>query len=321
MAASIKISELNSLANLTDVDLFLVSDMESATSKKVSYNTLKTSVTSDVSSALTTLTSTVTQNKTDAETLVETVRAALQAAVDDNTTGYAAADTTLNDAIVALQTTVDNLDIDIAPETLNSINELSAAMGDDPNFLAGKLDKADPVFTGIISGPDIDIGNGNLTVAGSGGVVSNVGFFSTGLLSIGGNASFTDNVTFSSGDVNFLDVIKIDDVELTASAAELNYVVGVTSNIQTQLTALQTSITNLDIDIAPDTLDSINELAAAMGDDPAFLTTLQGRVTTIEGDIATQTELDAYKAEIEDRNLQLALAYDTPLFVETLNAA
>ena len=45
MAASIKISELNSLANLTDVDLFLVSDMESATSKKVSYNTLKTSVT------------------------------------------------------------------------------------------------------------------------------------------------------------------------------------------------------------------------------------------------------------------------------------
>ena len=115
MAASIKISELNSLANLTDVDLFLVSDMESTTSKKVSYNTLKTSVTADVSSALTTLTSTVTQNKTDAETLVETIRAALQAAVDDNTIGYAAADKTLNYAIVALQTKVHNLDIDIAP--------------------------------------------------------------------------------------------------------------------------------------------------------------------------------------------------------------
>ena len=100
----------------------------------------------------------------------------------------------------------------------------------------------------------------------------------------------------------------------------MNYVTGVTSSIQTQISALKTTIDNLEIDIAPETLDSINELAAAMGDDPAFLTTLQGRVTTIESDIATQTELDLYKAEIEDRNLQLALAYDTPLFVELLNA-
>ena len=380
MAASIKISELNSLTNLTDVDLFLVSDMESGTSKKVSYSSLKSSVTSDVSSALTSLTDVVSQNKTNAETLVETVRAALQAAVDNNATGYATADTeidsrldvleadpttqaaldaqvtTLNAAIAAVQADVNGLDIDIAPETLNSIDELSQALGDDPAFLStlqsriaaiesnnatqteldavnqsiqvslgglatDKLSVADPVFTGIISGPDIDIGNGNLTVAGSGGVVSNVGFFSSGLLSIGGNASFTDNVTFSSGNVNFLDVIKIDDVELTVSATDLNYVTGATSNIQTQITALKTSVDNLDIDIAPETLDSINELAAAMGDDPAFLTTLQGRVTTIEGDIATQTELDTYKAEIEDRNLQLALAYDTPLFVESLNVA
>ena len=341
MAASIKISELNSLTNLTDVDLFLVSDMESGTSKKVSYSSLKSSVTSDVSSALTSLTDVVSQNKTNAETLVETVRAALQAAVDSNATGYATADTaidsrldvleadpttqaaldaqvtTLTAAIAAVQSDVNGLDIDIAPETLNSIDELSQALGDDPAFLStlqsriaaiesnnatqteldsvnqsiqvslgglatDKLSVADPVFTGIISGPDIDIGNGNLTVAGSGGVVSNVGFFSSGLLSIGGNASFTDNVTFSSGDVNFLDVIKIDDVVLTSSATELNYVTGVTSNIQTQLDSIQ---------------------------------------TLLSVDNATQVELDAYKAEIEDRNLQLALAYDTPLFVETLNAA
>ena len=368
MAASIKISELNSLANLTDVDLFLVSDMESSTSKKVSYSTLKTSVVSDVSSALTTLTSTVTQNRSDAETLVETVRAALQAAVDANATSFASADTeidtridvleadpttqtaldtqaaTLNALIAALRTEVDALDIDLAPETLDTINELAAAMGDDPAFLttlqsrvaaiesdnatqteldaalALKLNIADPVFTGIISGPDIDIGNGNLTVAGSGGVVSNVGFFSSGMLSIGGNASFTGNASFSGGSFNLLNGFKISDTAVTASADELNYVTGVTSSIQTQISALKTTIDNLEIDIAPETLDSINELAAAMGDDPAFLTTLQGRVTTIEGDIATQTELDTYKAEIEDRNLQLALAYDTPLFVELLNA-
>ena len=58
------------------------------------------------------------------------------------------------------------------------------------------------------------------------------------------------------------------------------------------IAALQTTIDNLDIDIAPDTLNSINELAAAMGDDPQFLTTLQSRITTIENDNATQTALD-----------------------------
>jgi len=363
MAASIKISELNSLTNLTDVDLFLVSDMESATSKKISYSTLKSNLVDNLTTAVSNLTGVVSQNNTTVTARVDSLesdsewlfanQAAFPSATDnhgrvvhshaDGAMYYAHAGAwfklgnqsdidSLNqsltvslgsvaDDVTALQTKVDDLDIDIAPETLNSINELSAAMGDDPNFLAAKLDKADPVFTGIITGPDIDIGNGHLTVAGSGGVVSNVGFFSSGLLSIGGNASFTDNVTFSSGDVNFLDVIKIDDVVLTASATELNYVAGVTSDIQTQITSLKTTVDNLEIDIAPETLNSINELSAAMGDDPAFLTTLQGRVTTIEGDIATQTELDAYKAEIEDRNLQLALAYDTPLFVESLNAA
>ena len=362
MAASIKISELNSLANLTDVDLFLVSDMESTTSKKVSYSSLKSNVTADVSSALTNLTNVVSQNKTSAETLVESVRAALQAAVDANATGYAAADSALDSAIVALQATVNNLDIDIAPETLNSINELAAAMGDDPTFLttlqtrlttiesdnatqteldaaaALKLNVNNPTYTGTITGPDLAIDTDKLTISSAGGVVASVGFFTGGMLTVGGNASLTGNTTFSGGVANFTNGLKINGTLVTPTADELNYVTGVTSNIQTQLTSLQTTVTNLDIDIAPETLDSINELAAAMGDDPAFLTTLQGRVTTIESDIATQTELDAsvatlvtgdatiqaaldtYKAEIEDRNLQLALAYDTPLFVESLNA-
>jgi len=70
MAASIKISELNSLTNLTDVDLFLVSDMETGTSRKISYNNLKSNVITETASALSTLEGIVSQNKTDAETLV-----------------------------------------------------------------------------------------------------------------------------------------------------------------------------------------------------------------------------------------------------------
>ena len=125
MAASIKISELNSLTSLTDVDLFLVSDMETGTSRKISYNKLKSNIITETSSALTDLEGVVAQNRTDAEALVETVRVALQASIDGNT------DT--------LQTSIDNLiddlDIDIAPETLNSIDELAQALGDDPQII------------------------------------------------------------------------------------------------------------------------------------------------------------------------------------------
>jgi plasmid maintenance system antidote protein VapI len=364
MAASIKISELNSLDNLTDVDLFLVSDMESTTSKKITYANLKSNLVDNLQTAVADLTGVVSQNNTT----VTASLATLQADVDQNESDADA-------AIAALQATIDNLDIDIAPETLNSINELSAAMGDDPTFLttlqnrldvvegdnatqteldavnqsltlslgtlsSDKLNVADPVFTGIISGPDIDINNGSLTVASSGGVVSNVGFFSSGMLSIGGAASFTGNATFSGGSFNLLNGLKISDVAVNATADELNYVVGVTSNIQTQIDSIQTTISNLDIDIAPETLNSIDELAAAMGDDPAFLTTLQSRVTTIENDNATQTELDAavatlntsittgdstvqanldaYKAYVDEMNFQLMLAYDTPTYIDTL---
>ena len=90
MAASIKISELNSLNNLTDVDLFLVSDMETGTSRKISYTDLKSNITSDTTSALSNLTGIVSQNKLESQLLVETIRESLQASIDIN-------DTNLND--------------------------------------------------------------------------------------------------------------------------------------------------------------------------------------------------------------------------------
>jgi hypothetical protein len=52
MAASIKVSELQTLTSLTDVDLFLVSDMETGTSRRVSYSDLKTNLLTDTANAL-----------------------------------------------------------------------------------------------------------------------------------------------------------------------------------------------------------------------------------------------------------------------------
>lgn len=68
MAASIKVSELQSLTSLTDVDLFLVSDMESGTSRRVSYSDLKSNVITDTVNALTVLEGAVNTNKGIADT-------------------------------------------------------------------------------------------------------------------------------------------------------------------------------------------------------------------------------------------------------------
>ena len=196
MAASIKISELNSLTDLTDVDLFLVSDMETGTSRKISYNNLKSNVITDTTSALSSLEDFVTQNKTElsdrldvlesdpvTKTYVETkiseviggapdaldslselaqamgdnpnlitdidtrvtaleVDPTTQAAVDAVNQSLTVSIGTLSGNVAqnatdisALQTTIGNLDIDIAPETLNSIDELAQALGDDPQII------------------------------------------------------------------------------------------------------------------------------------------------------------------------------------------
>ena len=63
MAASIKVSELQSLDVLTDVDLFLVSDMESGTSRRVSYSDLKSNLITETVNALTALEKLVGVNK------------------------------------------------------------------------------------------------------------------------------------------------------------------------------------------------------------------------------------------------------------------
>ena len=144
MAASIKISELNSLSNLTDVDLFLVSDMETGTSRKISYNNLKSNVITETTSALSNLEDVVSQNKTDAETLVETVRVALQASIDNNASNFDLADTGLDSRLQVLEsdpvtkTYVDNRVSEVignAPEALDSLSELADAMGDNPQII------------------------------------------------------------------------------------------------------------------------------------------------------------------------------------------
>jgi len=307
MAASIKISELNSLSNLTDVDLFLVSDMETGTSRKISYNNLKSNVTTDLTSAVSDLNDVVSQNKTNAEALLETVRSNLQSNIDLNQTTFAGADAGLDYRIDFLEqdpTTKTYVDEQIAsvkdnaPENLDTLNELAAALGDNPNLVSGLNTRV----TTLESSPILD--TTKVSISGAGGVTAPVGFFTGGALTVGGNASLTGNSTFSGGVVNFTNGLKIDGDTLTSSATELNFMTGVTSSVQTQINTINTTISNLEIDIAPETLDSINELSAALGDNPNIIPALQA-------------ELTEYIAHVEERNLEAGLAHGV-LYVDNL---
>jgi hypothetical protein len=172
---------------------------------------------------------------------------------------------------IYVDTAVSNL-VDSAPAALDTLNELAAALGDDENFatsvtnaLAGK---ADTNHTHLL-------------------------------------ADVTD-ITASAAELNILDGV-------TASTTELNYVDGVTSSIQTQLdeklessdlagyateTYVNNSISGLAsesyvdsaidnvVGLAPETLNTLAELADALGDNPAAITTLQSDVADLQSDKA-----------------------------------
>ena len=96
--------------------------------------------------------------------------------------------------------------------------------------------------------------------------------------------------------------------------------------LTTRVATAETTLTNLDIGLAPEDLNSLNELAAALGDDPAFLTTLQTRDTQIEGQITSlaastatdQTTQDGRLTQLEADVLALGQA-GAPASLDTIN--
>ena len=323
MAASIKVSELQEILSLTSDDLFLVTDLGSGSSRKVTYATLTSGLEAQIGTSQATLQANIDTLRADlsydisAESSARTVAvgaeatarqeavATLQSLINSETsarTVAVAGETTAREEAVAalqalvdalqteassrltridsLETSLDNLDIDISPETLNSINELAAALGNDADFVTTINDAIAALQA------DVDQNESDADAA---------------------DAALSAR----------LDVLETDPTTAAALAAVQADVDQNEADADAAIAALQSTIDALDIDIAPETLNSIDELAAAMGDDPTFLTTLQNRVTVIENDNATQTELNDYIAHIEARNLEAGLATGV-LYADTI---
>ena len=93
------------------------------------------------------------------------------------------------------------------------------------------------------------------------------------------------------------------DAVHTAAVADHDTRLGVLETDPTTKSYVDTAIAGVR-DNAPENLDTLNELAAALGDNPDIITTLQA-------------ELTDYKAYIEARNLEAGLALGD-LYVEEL---
>lgn len=255
-----------------------------------------------------------------------------------------------------------------APDTLDTLNELAAALGDDPNFattiaaqIGAKQDPAttlsgygitdaytqaevDAIITGLNLGTAAESDIGDFATAAQGALadtaLQNAAAFATAAQGAKADSAIQPDDMISSDANNglshgtdgkvYLDITGLGGGEgagisdtignTSAILASSSRRVGLletaidtkadSADVYTSTetdseisSAVSTAITSL-IDGAPAGLDTLNEIAAAIGDDPAFATTIaaliaakQDPATTLAGygitDAYTKTEIDS----------------------------
>ena len=218
--------------------------------------------------------------------------------------------------------------VDLAPETLNSLNELAAAINDDPAFYATiasqvselNTDVTDAVAALGVSENDTTFGTFSAATLPDGVTLKAVlEAFATAYESTKSNLESAD--TALSGRIDTLEAdpttaaavaavqADVDQNELDSDAADLAL-----SNRLDVLEADPTTQAYVDnavsalVDLAPATLDTLNELAASIGDDADFIgtmnaanTALSNRLDTLEADPTTQTYVDGINTALDGR--------------------
>ena len=192
-----------------------------------------------------------------------------------------------------VQAIVDAL-INGAPGVLDSFMEFATALGNDPNFattitnaLALKAPKASPALTGVPTAPTAGAGTNSTQIA-------TTAFVQAALTALGLDGIFNSPV--------FTGI----PTTPTAGAGTNTQQVASTAFVQAAIAAL--------LDSAPGTLDTLNELAAALGDDPNFATTMTNALagkcanndarlsdarTPIDNSVSTDKLATRYKSSID----------------------
>ena len=218
--------------------------------------------------------------------------------------------------------------VDLAPETLNSLNELAAAINDDPAFyatVAGQVSELNTDVTALVTAlgvaeNDTEMGTFTAATLPDGVTLKAVlEAFASAYETTKSNLESAD--TALSGRVDTLEAdpttatavaavqADVDQNELDSDAADLAL-----SNRLDVLEADPTTQAYVDnavsalVDLAPATLDTLNELAASIGDDADFIgtmnaanTALSNRLDTLEADPTTQTYVDGINTALDGR--------------------
>ena len=162
-----------------------------------------------------------------------------------------------------------------APETLDTLNEIAAAISDDPAF-----------FT-TMSTANTTLQN-NIDALSTAAATARTALQTLLQAAIDANKLTSDNA--ESALSGRLDSLEADPTTATALAAVSGRVTTLEADPTTK-TYVDTTIANL-VDSAPGVLDTLNELAAAIGDDENFATTINNNIAAVQADV-DQNETDA----------------------------
>lgn len=197
--------------------------------------------------------------------------------IGDGVNTWSALDYFSNEADVttAINNAISNL-VDGAPDLLNTLNEIAAAINDDPDFftniatsLDGKVDVTGDTMTG-----DLTLANdptSNLHAATKQYVDTAESDAVTAA------NSYTDGreTAITSAYQSYADTAESDANTYTDNLIGDGTVDGTAGNTVTDRIASAVSAV---IDGAPELLDTLNELAAAIGDDEDFITTVTNSI-------------------------------------------
>ncbi|WP_424283473.1 phage tail protein [Citrobacter freundii] len=201
-----------------------------------------------------------------------------------------------------------------APATLDTLKEIAAAINNDPNFsttinnaLALKAPLASPTLTGTPKAPTAAAGNNSVQIA-------NTAFVQAAILALIGGAPATldtlkEIAAAINNDPNFSTTINnalalkapLASPALTGAPTAPTAVQS-TNNTQIATTAFVKSAVAGLVGSSPEALDTLNELAAALGNDPNF-------ATTVMNALAGKQPLDATLTNLSGKSISGLLEY------------
>ena len=224
------------------IDLGPLYSLAGATSGSLNLGTFTGNIDLDgqsIKQAIQTLSNAITTRTAINENAI----AALQQDVDQNETDADA-------SISAMQTSIDNLDVDIAPETLNSINELAQALQDDPNIIStlsgtlntlqSTLNKLVPPAPTTLAGLPVNV----LTNAGTRKLC--VGFTDR----TGGTSGYVAGDSIKRNTDGTISTDKIQDVGPGDSGVVSAKISSATYDVSTTLTSDINSVSSLGLEIS-----------------------------------------------------------------------